>query len=725
MKNILHTLLFATTLITLFAITSTAQNTFPSSGAAGIGTTAPNASSLFEVKSTSKGILFPRMTQSQRNAIASPVEGLLIYQTDHTAGFYYYSGTGWTAVTPKKGWLLTGNSGTTPSTNFIGTTDAQPLEFKVNNAVSGYLDFNSALGNTGFGFQCLGSNAGGGNTAIGYQANYSNTTGYQNTAVGATALYSNTTGGYNVACGLGALFANTSGFNNTGVGQHALFSNTTGNSNTATGFNSLALNTTGSDNTAHGFKALDQNSTGVSNTAIGEQALYSNYDGYQNAALGNNALYSNTSGGYNSAVGVDALHANTTGFNNTAIGQRSLYANSTGGSNTATGMNCLYLNTTGSENVGNGYQALYSSITGWENTAIGYQALFSNTGSGNTANGSHTLYANTTGFSNEASGAYALYFNTTGTNNTGDGNNALYNNSTGDYNTGLGEEAYFIAGNLSNTTCVGYFSGAIASASNRIEIGNFNVNWIGGQVGWSTFSDGRIKDNVREDIPGLAFINKLRPVSYNINTHKENEMMYKGKQPEGDWDGKYDIEKTRFTGFIAQEVEQAAAESKYDFSGVVKPTNENDLYSLRYSDFVVPLVKAVQELAAQNDSLKTRITKLETAQSSTGSSTSPNSNDGFAKISFDGSSQMTLLGQNIPNPFDNSTLIPFRIPKDCHDASIMIVNSSSSEVVSVIPISCNEDHVSIDAGTLASGSYSYSLYVNGKMVDTKSMVIAK
>jgi hypothetical protein len=50
-----------------------------------------------------------------------------------------------------------------------------------------------------------------------------------------------------------------------------------------------------------------------------------------------------------------------------------------------------------------------------------------------------------------------------------------------------------------------------------------------------------------------------------------------------------------FSGFAAQEVEAAAAASGYDFSGVDKPKNDRDFYGLRYGDFVVPLVKAVQE----------------------------------------------------------------------------------------------------------------------------------
>jgi hypothetical protein len=55
-------------------------------------------SAIFEVKSTDKGLLIPRMSQSQRNAIATPAAGLMIYQTDGTTGFYYYNGTAWTPV---------------------------------------------------------------------------------------------------------------------------------------------------------------------------------------------------------------------------------------------------------------------------------------------------------------------------------------------------------------------------------------------------------------------------------------------------------------------------------------------------------------------------------------------------------------------------------------------------------------------------------------------------
>lgn len=66
----------------------------------GVGTTTPDASAEMEVKSDSKGILIPRLTRDARNAIASPATGLLVFQTDNTPGFYYYSGSDWTPLTP-------------------------------------------------------------------------------------------------------------------------------------------------------------------------------------------------------------------------------------------------------------------------------------------------------------------------------------------------------------------------------------------------------------------------------------------------------------------------------------------------------------------------------------------------------------------------------------------------------------------------------------------------
>ena len=201
------------------SITSAQTNTFPSTGAAGIGTTSPNASSLLEINSTTKGLLISRMTKNQRDAITSPATGLLIYQTNGASGFYYYDGSKWAAIIPKaKGWNLTGNAETNPSSNFIGTTDAQSLAFKVNNTGAGLLDYNGSTANTSFGFQSLAANTGTWNTAFGYVAMVSNSSGSYNAAFGRSALADNTIGNYNTAMGQAALVDNISGSENTAIG---------------------------------------------------------------------------------------------------------------------------------------------------------------------------------------------------------------------------------------------------------------------------------------------------------------------------------------------------------------------------------------------------------------------------------------------------------------------------------------------------------------------------
>jgi hypothetical protein len=79
----------------------------------------PDNSSMLDVKSTSKGILIPRMTQSQRNLISSPATGLLIYQTDNTVGFYYYDGSIWVKTATASDATYTAGSGIGISGNVI------------------------------------------------------------------------------------------------------------------------------------------------------------------------------------------------------------------------------------------------------------------------------------------------------------------------------------------------------------------------------------------------------------------------------------------------------------------------------------------------------------------------------------------------------------------------------------------------------------------------------
>lgn len=124
----------------------------------------------------------------------------------------------------------------------------------------------------------------------------------------------------------------------------------------------------------------------------------------------------------------------------------------------------------------------------------------------------------------------------------------------------------------------------------------------------TAISDGRFKKNVSESVPGLLFINKLRPVMYNLDVRKLNHFLHAGYAQEP---GAIKA-KERFveSGFIAQEVESAAKSIGYDFNGVDKPQSADDTYGLRYASFVVPLVKAVQEQQVQIEELKKELEEL-------------------------------------------------------------------------------------------------------------------
>lgn len=107
---------------------------------------APAASAGFDIDFTNKGLLIPRVALTATNAagpIVAPATSLLVYNTATAGaapnnvlpGYYYWDGAAWVAIggSGGKDWGLLGNAGTNPATNFVGTTDAQHLQFRTNN----------------------------------------------------------------------------------------------------------------------------------------------------------------------------------------------------------------------------------------------------------------------------------------------------------------------------------------------------------------------------------------------------------------------------------------------------------------------------------------------------------------------------------------------------------------------------------------------------------------
>jgi hypothetical protein len=297
-----------------------------------------------------------------------------------------------------------------------------------------------------------------------------------------------------------------------------------------------------------------------------------------------------TKGTGNLFVGVNAGAVNSIGFNNSFLGFNSGLNNLTGMQNTFIGTESGQANFDGSMNSFLGRRAGFSNYNGNENTFIGAFAGQSNTdGLHNSFLGVQAGNSNILGNENTFIGAHSGYFNTTGNNNTFLGNFAGDANVSGSNNTFIGFNADVINSSLNNVTAIG--ADATATSSNSVVIGNSSVLNIGGQVNWATLSDKRLKQNIKDETLGLDFILNLRPVNYEYKTK-----------------GQEDI---RYTGLIAQEVDETLKAMGKTFSGVVRPQNSNDFYSVRYAEFVLPLINAVKEQNELIKSLEMRIEQLE------------------------------------------------------------------------------------------------------------------
>ena len=593
-------------------------------------------------------------------------------------------------------WSLTGNA--IAATNFLGTTNAQPLNLKVNNQVSGIIDPTNL--NVFFGYQAGNVNTGINNTGLGYQALYNNTTGHSNVALGFQPLLNNTTGDYNTAIGNNPMGYNSTGSYNNATGSGALFHNTLGNQNVVDGWNAMFYNTTGSWNTAIGAGAINENTTGFSNVAVGVSALFNNTTGTNMIAIGDSALFNERgSAGWNTAVGSKALYSNTTGNGNTALGYQTMYDCTTCTSNVALGYACMTGMQSGDLNIAIGPGALVDNASGTQNTATGYLSSYFSVGNYNTSYGAYSLETNT----------------------------------SGSENTGLGCGADVNMPGYSNSTAVGY--AATITQSNEVIPGNSSVTLIGGSVGWSVISDGRYKKNIKEDVPGLAFINQLRPVTYNLDVTGLDKFLHPS-QRKAPTDARLAVqheqpapqdeeaikqkEQVNYTGFIAQDVAATAQKLNYDFSGVHIPQGDKDLYSLDYAKFVVPLVKAVQELSSARDSLVSVIDSLRAADQ--------NLQNQVTEIlqelkSLKGAT--ATLGQNAPNPFSATTTINYYLPPTASQASLTLMDANGTVLKSVTLENKGQGQATISAGDLAPGAYFYTLVVNDHIVATRKMLIVR
>jgi len=574
------------------------------------------------IDDTGTGILWIRGDASVRIGKAGTTEVGLRVESDSYTKLYYDNAE--KLATTSTGIDVTGTVVSDGmSTNTAGTSNFR-AGVSAGSLIGSGANYNTFVGdragrvcssgdnNVAIGFESLDSEIGGGasvavgyqalldqntsntnyNTAVGFQSGKSITTGIQNTLIGGLAGDALTDADLNVALGYFALSSDTLGGLSTAIGYQALktqnFTSATSTYNVAVGYNAGVLVTTGVSNTLIGARAGDALTDADYNVALGDGALSSDTKGSRSVAIGNYTLenqnFTSATNTYNTAVGNQAGNDITTGIQNTLIGGLAGQALSDADFNVAIGINTLQADTKGSKSVAIGDSALgnqnFTSSTDTFNIAIGYSAGV----------------AITTGIQNTLIGSLAGDTITDGVGNICIGKGADVASASHDYSITIGRDV----------TSIGeyYFTFGVDSSVHRV------YNSFISNATWTRVSDERIKKDITANTDcGLDFINDLRTVTYKFKAPSELDPTMAG----------YDASKTepiyqkKMYGFVAQEVKSAMdTHSITDFNAWHQIEDGGDnMQGISYEMFVMPLVKAVQELSAKNDALEARIVTLE------------------------------------------------------------------------------------------------------------------
>ncbi len=228
--------------------------------------------------------------------------------------------------------------------------------------------------------------------------------------------------------------------------------------------------------------------------------------------------------------------------------------------------------------------------------------------------------------------------------------------------------------------------------------GQFNSN----DGTYSAISDERLKTNIQTMPSVLEKINQLKPVTYQFKNNKDQ---------------------TAYNGFIAQDVQKV-------FPGLVTHNvvaeRNLDVYTLNYSGFGVIAIKGIQELQQtmqeqqqKIDSQQQQINEMRQMIKTLQNQITSSSNSSSLYISS------AYLKQNAPNPFSKNSVVQYYLPSTSANAQLVIYTSDGRQVKSFSLSNSGVNEVTINAGTLPSGQYIYSLLVNGKKVDSKNMIITK
>ena len=756
-------------------------NLFPTTGSAGIGTTDPNPSALLDMVSTSKGILVPRMTKVQRDAIASPATGLLIYQTNVNPGFFYFNGTTWTAISSQDASKSLNNLTTTavninlqPGTDNtidlgsaaqswknlyvdgIGYLGTAKLGNYVGTPEAGMIRWNGTdfQGYNGISWTSLSGGGGGGGDVATDLSNLTSTSINVDLIPNIDGIHdlgSTTKSWDNLYIENQLFISSIPAFKLDGDASYpSIFIGPTdhdtfiGNDNIFIGRNTASAATT----------------TAFNNIAIGAYAGTSNNDGDDNVFIGPSAGFANTSGRRNLSFGAGAGQLTTTGDENIFLGQAAGYGNITGNKNICIGsvthsntdiggndsLNVIVGNRAGSYNAGS------------ETVLIGAFAGHGNTQNYNVYIGAHAGFSSVNGYDNVYIGRNAGYTQVDGYANTFVGENAGYNfggsGTSSRYNVYMGTDAgYYTKGayntyigskcgdsyadneqcvlmgygtdvssaTITNAIAIGYFTSI--SQSNSIRLGNSSINKLGIGRNASAGSVMEFQATTAKLTTGGVWTDASdKRLKRNITELNKTEILDKiNKLSVTEWNYIADDPNIKHIGPMAQDFYAAFGLGDDTTIAAMDKAGVALIGIQELSSKLASLNSVVETVTAENKLLQERIEKLENLISGNPTS-SENSNAQYIILAEE--SDMPVLFQNKPNPFTGNTTINYYVPASAKSAILQIVNQQGL-IISTIQLTTGSGNIEIDATQLNSGLLTYSLIVDEKIIATKQMMLTK
>jgi hypothetical protein len=232
-------------------------------------------------------------------------------------------------------------------------------------------------------------------------------------------------------------------------------------------------------------------------------------------------------------------------------------------------------------------------------------------------------------------------------------------------------------------------------------------------IGPMSKSDARLKANIRELPSTGERISRLRPVMY--------DFVRDGSGTDVSANPNYQNR----AGFIAQDIQNL-------FPDLVVAVGEEEILSIDYAGLIPYLTKAIQEQAMAIREQREMIERLQ-QQISFGAAfdidvpnNAPNAPQQAPSAAMQISAENNLLFQNVPNPFNSVTTITYRLADNVKSARICIYNLTGKQLKCYeLPATKGENAVEVRASSLQSGMYLYSLIVDGRLIDTKRMILTE